>query len=106
MMDVSQVLEFPLAKLCLLKQLPISKITQISTSKLTLNQSRLFGGWVLNGGSVYYTTKISKKELHKRKTCLKYSSLRYKNYRNLTILSRGTVFTLRFLMKKYISRNA
>ena len=50
MMDVLLVLEFHSAKLCLLKQLPITKITQISTLKLTLNRSYLFLGWVLNGG--------------------------------------------------------
>ena len=50
MIDVSQVLEFPSAKLYLLKQLPITKIIHISTLKLTLNQSRLFGGWRLMEG--------------------------------------------------------
>ena len=52
MINVSQVLEFPSAKFYLLKQLPINKITHISTLKLTLNQSRLFGGWRLMEGAL------------------------------------------------------
>ena len=44
MIDVSQVLEFPAAKLYLLKQLTVTKITQISILELTLNRSSLFGG--------------------------------------------------------------
>ena len=61
MMDVLLVLEFHSAKLCLLKQLPITKITQISTSKLTLNRSYLFLRWVVSGGRAYYTERILKK---------------------------------------------
>ena len=52
MIDVSQVFEYPSAKLYLLKQLPITKITQISTLKLTLNRGRLFGGRRLIGGAL------------------------------------------------------
>ena len=52
MINVSQVLEFTSAKFYLLKQLPINKITHISTLKLTLNQSRLFGGWYLMEGAL------------------------------------------------------
>ena len=50
MIDDSQVLEFPSAKLYLLKQLPIKKITHIATLKLTLNRSCLFGGGRLMEG--------------------------------------------------------
>ena len=50
MIDVSQVLEFPSGKLYLLKQLPVTNITHISTLKLTLNRSRLFGGGRLMEG--------------------------------------------------------
>ena len=52
MIDVSQVLEFPSAKLYLLKQLPITKITYISTLKLTLNQNLLFRGGRLMEGAL------------------------------------------------------
>ena len=52
MIDVSQVIEFPSAKLCLLKQLSVTKITHISTLKLTLNRSRLFGGGRLMKGAL------------------------------------------------------
>ena len=50
MIDVSQVLEFPSAKLYSLKELRITKITHISPLKLTLNRSRLFGGGRLMEG--------------------------------------------------------
>ena len=45
--DVSQVLEFPSAKFYLLKQSSINIITHMSTLKVTLNRSRLFGGGYL-----------------------------------------------------------
>ena len=47
MTDISQVLEFPPATFYLLKQLPVTKITHISTLNLTLRRSRLFGGGLL-----------------------------------------------------------
>ena len=52
MIDVSQALEFPSAKLYSFKQLPIIKITHISTLKLTLDQSRLFEGGCLMEGAL------------------------------------------------------
>ena len=57
MIYVSQVLDFPSAKLYLLKQLPITKITHISTLKLTLNRSRLFGGGRLTEGALVLPNK-------------------------------------------------
>ena len=62
MFYVSQALEFPSAKLYLLKQLPITKITHISTLKLTLNRSRLFGG----GRSMEGTLILPHKDFEKR----------------------------------------
>ena len=52
MTDVLQVLEFPKAKLYLLKQLRITKIIHITALKFTLSRGHLFGGggWALNGG--------------------------------------------------------
>ena len=61
MIDVSQVLEFPSAKLYLLKQLPIAKITHISTLKLTLNRDRLFGGG-RSGGVLLLLHKVFRGE--------------------------------------------
>ena len=52
MIDVLRVLESPSAKLYLLKELPVTKITHISILKLTQNQSRLFGGRHLMEGAV------------------------------------------------------
>ena len=49
MIDVSQFFEYLSAKL---KQLSITKITQISTLKLTLNRRGLFGGRRLIGGAL------------------------------------------------------
>ena len=52
MTDVLQVLEFPKAKLYLLKQLRITKIIHITALKFTLSRGHLFGGggWALKGG--------------------------------------------------------
>ena len=47
MTDVLQVLEFPKAKLYLLKQLRITKIIHITALKFTLSGGHLFGGGVL-----------------------------------------------------------
>ena len=70
MIDVSQVLEFPSAKFYLLKQLPINIITHISTLKVTLSRSReVRTQWKER---LFYHTRISKRELHKRRICLKY----------------------------------
>ena len=103
MMDVSQVLEFPSAKPYLLKQLSVTKTTQISTSELTLNRSRLLRGWELNGGSAYSTTRISKKRAPQNKDMLKVLTRIFdpRITGTLTILSRRAVFTLCFLIKKY-----
>ena len=62
MTDVSQVLEFPSAKLYLLKQLPITKITHISILKLTLNRGRVFRGRHLMEGALI----LSHKDFEKR----------------------------------------
>ena len=54
MIDVSQILEFPSAKLYLLKQLLVAKITHISTLKLTLGRSCLLGGGRLMERGLFY----------------------------------------------------
>ena len=54
MIDVSQVLEFPSARLYLLKQLPVTKLTHISSLKFTLNRSCLFGGGRFMEGRLLY----------------------------------------------------
>ena len=48
-------------------------------------QKLLIGRWVLNGRNAYSTKRISKIELHKRGLCLRYMSLRCKNYENLNV---------------------
>ena len=48
-----------------------------------LNQSRLFGVGRLMKGVLILPLKDFEKRVHKRRTCLKYSSLRCKNYSNL-----------------------
>ena len=50
MTDVLQVLEFPKAKLYLLKQLRITKIIHITALKFTLSRGHLFGGGRSMGG--------------------------------------------------------
>ena len=50
MTDVLQVLEFPKAKLYLLKQLRITKIFHITALKFTLSRGHLFGGGRSMGG--------------------------------------------------------
>ena len=71
MIDVSQVFEYPSAKLYLLKQLSITKITQISTLKLTLNRRRLFRGRRLIGGAlekdIFKVLEVSMQELQELK---------------------------------------
>ena len=52
MTDVLQVLEFPKAKLYLLKQLRITKIIHITALKFTLSRGHLFGGGRSMGGGV------------------------------------------------------
>ena len=42
--------------------------------------------------SLFYHTRISKRELHKRRVCLKYLSLRCKNYTNLNYSLTKTSF--------------
>ena len=59
MTDVLQVLEFPKAKLYLLKQLRIIKIIHITALKFTLSRGHLFGG----GGYLFYCAGISGGEL-------------------------------------------
>ena len=39
--------------------------------------------WALDGRGAYSTTKILKRELYKKGICLRYSSIGFKNYRNL-----------------------
>ena len=51
MTDVLQVLEFPKAKLYLLKQLRITKIIHITALKFTLSRGHLFGGGRSMGGA-------------------------------------------------------
>ena len=81
--DVSQVLEFPSAKLYLLKQLRVTKIIHISTLKLTLNWSRLLEGDCLMGGALILPQGFRNESSIKEGYVLKYSSFRCKNYRNL-----------------------
>ena len=52
MIDASQALEFPSAKLYLHKKLPLTKITLVITLKLTLKRSRLFGSGRLMEGEL------------------------------------------------------
>ena len=89
MIDVSQVLEFS-AKLFLLKQLPLTKITHRSTLKLAL--TRLFGrGHLLEGALVVPHGE------HKRGICLRYSS---KNYRNLNYSLTNSSFYIMVFNEK------
>ena len=62
MTDVLQVLEFPKAKLYLLKQLRITKIIHITALKFTLSRGHLFGsgrsmGGGGGGGGTYFTAQ-------------------------------------------------
>ena len=50
MTDVLQVLDFPKAKLYLLKQLRITKIIHITALKFTLSRGHLFGSGRSMGG--------------------------------------------------------
>ena len=65
MTDVLQVLEFPKAKLYLLKQLRIIKIIHITALKFTLSRGHLFGGGrsMGGGGYLFYCAGISGGEL-------------------------------------------
>ena len=69
MTDVLQVLEFPKAKLYLLKQLRITKIIHITALKFTLSRGHLFGsgrsmgGGGGGGGYLFYCAGISGGEL-------------------------------------------
>ena len=70
MTDVLQVLEFPKAKLYLLKQLRITKIIHITALKFTLSRGHLFGsgrsmggGGGVGGGYLFYCAGISGGEL-------------------------------------------
>ena len=85
MTDVLQVLEFPKAKLYLLKQLRITKIIHITALKFTLSRGHLFGGggWALNGGwgwggGTYFTAQ-GFREGSSEGIYLKYSNRRSKS---------------------------
>ena len=98
--DVSQVLEFPSAKLYSLKQLPFTKITpkitQMSTLKLTLNRDRLFGGGRVREGVLILPHNDFGGE-SSRGVYLKYSSLLCKNYRNLNYsLTKSSFYIMIF----------
>ena len=90
MIDVSQVLKFPSSKFYFLKQLPVTNITHISTLKLTLNRNRLFGGGCLMEGGI----------------CLRYPSLRCKNYRNLIYSLTKSSFHIMVFNEKIIKIKA
>ena len=78
MTDVLQVLEFPKAKLYLLKQLRITKIIHITALKFTLSRGHLFGGGRSMGGGTYFTAQ-GFREGSSEGIYLKYSNRRSKS---------------------------
>ena len=90
MIDVSHVLEFSTTifpQLYLLKQLPTTKITNISTLKSSLNRSRLFGGERL-----FHHAWISETELVKDK--IKVLELSMQELQEFKLLSHEEQFLL------------
>ena len=90
MIDVSHVLKFSstiFLQLYLLKQLPTTKITNISTLKSTLNRGRLFGG-----DRLFHHTWISGTELVKDR--IKVLELSMQELPELTLFSHEEQFLL------------